>query len=68
MKINQVKEPGFFWAKSGDYKWHNLIIEVFGEYPFFRIRAWNRSCDKLGIIDADDIAKDCELIPISEPE
>lgn len=68
MTIKEVKEPGFFWAKSGKYQWHNLIIEVFGEYPFFKIRAWNRSCDKTGLIDAGDIQEDCDLVPIPQPD
>ena len=68
MKIKEVKEPGFFWAKSGSHKWYNLIVEVFGEYPFLKIRAWSLSSGKLGVIDADDIAEDCDLVPIPEPD
>lgn len=68
MTIKDVKEPGFFWAKSENYKWYNLIIEVFGDYPFFKIRAWNRGLDKMGFIDADDVAEDCELVPIPNPD
>jgi len=68
MTIKEVKEPGFFWAKSGSHKWYNLIIEVFGEHPFFKIRAWNISCDKKGLIDTDDIQEDCDLVPIPQPD
>jgi len=42
-------EPGFYWGfdivahegKSFKSK-YNLILEIYGESPFLRIRAWNR--------------------------
>jgi hypothetical protein len=39
--FNKPDSIGFYWAKSGSYKWYNLIVEVHGESPFFRLRAWH---------------------------
>lgn len=57
-------EPGFYWAKSKDYKWFNLIVEVYGEHPFLRIRAWNRTSDTIVKMDPDDIF---DLVQIPKP-
>lgn len=48
-------EIGFYWAKSDTYQWWNLIVEVYGESPFLKIRAWNRGKDVLSIFQSHDI-------------
>jgi hypothetical protein len=42
------QEPGFYWARSNiRFEWYNLIVEVYGNSPFFKIRSWNRISNKL---------------------
>ena len=55
MKSTIPTKPGFYWAKSGRSQWFNLIVEVHGESPFFRLRAWNRMHDTLKEIRSDEI-------------
>ena len=68
MKISEVTKAGYYWAKQDGFGWYNLIIDVHGTYPFFKIRAWNVHKDNLGIIDGDDICDESELIPIEHPD
>lgn len=48
-------KPGFYWARNLSYEWFNLIVEVVGEAPFFKCRAWVLSSDKMGAIDPSSI-------------
>ena len=49
-------EAGFYWARSGkDYVWYDLIVEVYGEAPFFKIRTWRRIFDRVEEIRPSDI-------------
>lgn len=61
MDTNLKKQPpteaGLYWAKSGTYKWFNLIVEIYGESPFFKIRAWCRPKDQIINISHTDIAE-----------
>lgn len=41
MNKNLPQGPGFYWARSGNHEWWNLIAFVWGEPPFMRIRTWN---------------------------
>lgn len=34
-------EPGFYWAKTKDYQWWNLIIWITGTAPFLRVAVWD---------------------------
>lgn len=62
---NLPKEPGFYWGKSDDCKWWNLIIQVYGDSPFFRIDGWDISEDDIFA----DIDRVCEFGPaIDSPE
>ena len=36
------KEPGFYWAKSSNYKWYNLIVHIYGDLPYLEWEAWDR--------------------------
>jgi hypothetical protein len=46
---------GFYFAKSENYKWFNLIAQIYGQSPFFKIRAWHRFHDKIIEINVSDI-------------
>lgn len=39
---NIPKEPGFYWAKSCNYQWYNLIVWIYGDVPYLQYEAWNR--------------------------
>jgi len=45
----------WFWAISGDYKWFNLIIRVYGDAPFLKIFAINYSDKEMGEINFSEI-------------
>ena len=34
-------KPGRYLAKSKGSKQYNVVIEVFGEYPFYKIDGWD---------------------------
>jgi hypothetical protein len=40
MQLKDVKEPGLYWGKSSNYKWHNMIVCVEGDAPFFTVYGW----------------------------
>ena len=40
-KYNVLKESGFYWAKSGDYKWFNCIVHIHGEVPYLEWTVWD---------------------------
>lgn len=48
-------EPGFYWAKSKEgYKWWNLILYVYGESPFLKVRAFDYAdSDRIGFLVTD---------------
>lgn len=35
------KETGFYWARSEEYSWCNLIVHIKGEIPYLEYIAWN---------------------------
>lgn len=39
-RVDLPKEEGVYWARSGNYKWWNLIVHVYGDAPFFQIDIW----------------------------
>lgn len=53
--FNKPDSIGFYWARSGSYKWYNLIVEVYGESPFFGLRAWDISDQRIGKVNSWDI-------------
>ncbi len=55
MNITEVKDPGFYWGRREGINWFNLIVEVYGEFPFFKCRAWDRIHDKMQEISPDEI-------------
>ena len=42
MNNNLPTESGLYFASSDNFKWYNLIVEVYGDSPFFRINVWDR--------------------------
>lgn len=49
--------PGYYWAKSGNYKWFNLLVCIHGDAPFLKIKAWNLVEDKVFIYESSDITE-----------
>lgn len=61
------QEPGFYWAKTGSYKWFNAIVNVYGEAPFFRIVGWHTVDDVIfksitDITEFGDKIEEMELV------
>ena len=44
---NVPTEAGLYFASSDNFKWYNLIVEVYGDLPFFRVNIWDRYYNKL---------------------
>jgi hypothetical protein len=44
-------EAGFWWAKTGKTPYFNLIVEVFGDAPFLRLRGWNLLQNQFAEVD-----------------
>ena len=56
MKIeNMPTETGIYWAKCSNSKWFNLLVEVYGNAPFLKIRGWNRTHDRIYNYDVWEI-------------
>jgi hypothetical protein len=55
IQLQPPSEPGFYWAKTGSFKWWNVIAEVYGKPPFLKIRGWDRTKDTLFKYDSEDI-------------
>lgn len=38
--LKELKEAkqGYYFVKTGNYEWHNTIIEITGEAPFLKIK------------------------------
>ncbi len=61
----ELKE-GYYWAKDGERMYFNLIINLHGKSPFFRIRAWDTWKDV--IIENFEPSKIIEVSKIERPE
>lgn len=48
-------QEGLYWASEPGKDWYNLIVEVYGTSPFFRIRGWDRKNDLLRKLYSHDI-------------
>lgn len=64
-KIIQYETPksaGYFWARNGDCKWFDLIVEIYGKSPFFRLRAWDLKNSQIVDIEAQNIKWGPEIL------
>lgn len=41
--MDEKKEikPGFHFAKANGHKGYNVIVEVYGTSPFYKVRGWD---------------------------
>lgn len=39
-RVNLPSKEGFYWARTGNANWWNLIVRVYGDSPFFSVDAW----------------------------
>jgi hypothetical protein len=46
-KLNVPVDKGFYWARGRSYKWWNLIVRVYGDFPFYKLDIWDYSDRKL---------------------
>lgn len=53
---NRPQETGYYWAKTNGYKWYNIIVQVYGDFPFFKVNGYDFSKDK-GVTDISQIAE-----------
>lgn len=41
-------KAGFYWAKTNEsFKWWNLIVQIHGDPPFFKLTVWSRTESKI---------------------
>jgi hypothetical protein len=50
-------KAGLYWAKFEQSEWFNMIAEVSGEAPFFRIVGWSMTTNKLGAVHPSHITE-----------
>lgn len=44
---------GFYWARERGFRYWNLIVEVVGDSPFFRLDVWSLNSPKKATADVD---------------
>lgn len=59
-------KPGIFFAKTPGHKWFNFIVEIYGNAPYLRYRAWDRKNDR--IVNGNDPDQFVFGPEIEEPE
>jgi len=55
---NLPKKPGYYWARSDKYyEWYNMVVDVYGTSPYYRIQGWKIGVEKdFGNMILEDIA------------
>lgn len=53
--MEDAMTTGFYLAKTGNCQWYNLIVQIYGRSPFFKLRAWDRIADKIVVVNVEDI-------------
>lgn len=61
------KEVGYYWARGSGFKWWNLIINIYGEFPYLRYRIWDIVNDRI-VLDKDRYSVLIEEIGMKIPK
>lgn len=68
-QVNLPKEEGFYWARTSNHNWWNLIVRVYGDSPFFNVDAWAHNdhvfSTKVSVYDIEEFGP---LIALEAPK